>query len=360
MKSIICFTESLGGGGAEHQMVLLAQFLLEEGYDVSIVTYADVSDHYDISPSINRKRLAKGKSRFIKFISVFFFFLTIDADCVISYRKMCNVRLLIPLLFRSKKIKVICSERNTTFGKPDFTMRLLIHYLYNRSDYIVSNSFSQMRFILHERPNLGPKLVTIHNYTDLQHYVPVHHPSTNESMNFVIFARFSSQKNPLLFIEAMARLKDRTKIKFQVHWYGSKEDDPYYQIVKKSAEDLCVTDVFFMHPAVKDPFVLMSHFHAACLPSIYEGFSNSIAEAICCGMPMLVSDVADNSIMVRDGVNGFLFDPNDIDSICNSFINFINLSDSERSQFSVNSRSIAEELFDKRVFITRYIKLIES
>ena len=50
MKRITCFTESLGGGGAEHQMVILAGFLAEDGYDVTLVTYASIPDHYDIPP----------------------------------------------------------------------------------------------------------------------------------------------------------------------------------------------------------------------------------------------------------------------------------------------------------------------
>ena len=34
-KSIVCFTESMAGGGAEHQMSFLANFLVEKGYNVS-------------------------------------------------------------------------------------------------------------------------------------------------------------------------------------------------------------------------------------------------------------------------------------------------------------------------------------
>lgn len=37
MKKIHCFTESQAGGGAEHQMNILAGLLAEKGYDVTLV-----------------------------------------------------------------------------------------------------------------------------------------------------------------------------------------------------------------------------------------------------------------------------------------------------------------------------------
>jgi glycosyltransferase involved in cell wall biosynthesis len=95
------------------------------------------------------------------------------------------------------------------------------------------------------------------------------------------------------------------------------------------------------------------------LPSLFEGFSNSIAEGICCGKPMLVSDVSDNRIMVHDHENGFLFDPNDVDSIVDAFIRFFSLDTSEMTMMGHKSREIAESLFDKEAFIESYINLIE-
>lgn len=360
MKSIICFTESLAGGGAEHQMALLAQFLKEEGYDVSIVTYADLPDHYEIPCTIRRIKLSEGRNKTIKLIHVFFYFLFIKTDCIISYRKMCNIRLLVPMFFRSRKIKVLCSERNTTIGSPDIARRIMVKYLYRRADYIIPNSFSQARVILGENPRLEYKLRTIHNYTDLLHFKPSNYPPDMDCLRLAVFARFSHQKNPFLFVDALSHLKKKTNRLFEVHWYGGREDDPFYLSVKDYVEDRYASDVFVMHSSVKDPSLLMPSFHAICLPSLYEGFSNSIAEAICCGKPMLVSDVADNGIMVRQGINGFLFDPNDIESICNSFLLFFSLPYDEKCRFARNSREIAESLFNKQEFLNNYIDLIES
>ncbi len=365
MKRIICFTESLGGGGAEHQMVILADMLAEKGYDVTIVTYADVPDHYSVPDGVNRVKIAEGKSAIKKHFAIISYFINAKTDCVISYRKMCNIRALVPLFFRGKHVKVICSERNTTMGKPDFERRFMVHVLYNRADYIVPNSESQTQYMRKENPRLISKLRTIHNYTDLQHFSVCDMPTMQEPMKIAVFARYSKQKNPILFAEALAELKAKTDRAFEVHWYGSQAGanngfNNDYLAVKAKVEELGIDNVLKLHPAVKDIYALMGDYHAVCLPSLYEGFSNSIAEAICCGKPMLASDVADNGIMVHDGENGFLFRPKQKGSICEAFLRFFALSSEDIKRMASESRRIAEKLFDKERFISQYIELIES
>lgn len=365
MKTITCFTESLGGGGAEHQMVILSEMLAEKGYEVTIATYADVPDHYSVPDKVKRIKIAEGESAIKKLFAVFSYFIKAKTDCVISYRKMCNIRVLAPLLFRSKRVRVICSERNTTVGSPDFARCLMVRVLYHRADFIVPNSESQTQYMRKENPRLISKLRTIHNYTDLQHYTVAGLPSAQDIMKIAVFARYSKQKNPILFAEALAELKSKTNRVFEVHWYGSQiganngfNND--YLAVKKKVEELGIDDVLKLHSTVKDVNALMGDYHAVCLPSLYEGFSNSIAESICCGKPMLVSDVADNGIMVHDGENGFLFEPRSTSSICEAFLRFFALSCEDVKRMASESRRIAEMLFDKEHFISQYIELIES
>jgi len=47
------------------------------------------------------------------------------------------------------------------------------------------------------------------------------------------------------------------------------------------------------------------------LPSLIEGFSLSILEAMALGLPVVCTDAGGNAEAVRDGSNGFLYDPGD-------------------------------------------------
>ena len=371
MKRITCFTESLGGGGAEHQMVILAGLLEKEGYDVTIVTYASIPDHYDTPRGVKRIDIGrtqvkrKGMKAFIKLLKCFHYFLWLQTDCIIAYRKCANLRVLPPMFFRSrKKIKVICSDRNA-FERMAFQSKLLINGLYHRADYIVPNSLTKASFILQQKPSLSSKIQTIQNYTDLQQFSPSEIPYEISVIKIAIFSSYSSHKNPIGLARAVKELKQKTNISFEVHWYGTQKNAAGiyitdYLIFKKEVDNLGIKDVLFLFPAVKNPAALMNNYHAVCLPSFSEGFSNSIAEGICSGKPMLVSDVSDNSQMVHDGENGFLFNPKQTDSIVDAFVKFFCLSHDEMCRMGQRSREIAEELFDKEHFISQYIDLIES
>lgn len=362
MKDITCFITSLSSGGAEHQLVELAGFL-SDYYKVSIVTFSDIQDHYLIDNRVSRIRLSVKGGKFKKFLSIFGFFLFIKTDCVISFGQRENLLSIFPLLFR-RKIKIIAGERNLSFGKTSKLELLLFNFIYRRADYIVSNSHSQQKYILNKKPYLKNKVVTITNYTDLDLFHLELYPNNN-IIKIGVFARYHKQKNYERFILAVKKIKDKINTPFIIEWYGnmfvkdSVLNPDYVHFV-----DLVVVNklekVIFPNNHIKNVHKVLSGFDAICLPSLHEGFSNSISEAICCGKPMIVSDVSDNSLMVSDGINGFVFDPLDVDCISESLLKFINLNENERYKMALESRKIAESIFDKEKFINDYRLLIDS
>ena len=363
MKTITCFITTMSSGGAEHQLAVLAAMLVEKGYNVSIVTFADTKDHYVIDKRIKRIKLGYGKSNIIKFLAIFYFFLTVKTDCIISFGQRENMFMLLPMLFRPK-IKVIAGERNFTTGKSNRVERILFNFLYRRATFIVPNSHSQKMHIISKAPQHASKVVAITNYTDLQFYAPIAHQH-NDVIQIAIFCRYSPQKNYERFAKAIQITKKHASVPFVVNWYGNKtvkdkSINPHYQQFKKELKELNVEDNCILHDHTSDVFGIMSKSDVFCLPSLYEGFSNSLSEAICCRMPVLASDVSDNSVMTHHGINGFLFDPYDEKSIADAILHFLSLSTKERDKMSAESRKIAVSLFDKETFIGKYISLIEQ
>jgi glycosyltransferase involved in cell wall biosynthesis len=130
--------------------------------------------------------------------------------------------------------------------------------------------------------------------------------------------------------------------------------------MKANKQHLYLQDYVALKERVKDVVHTMEHIDVVCLPSSWEGFSNSISEAICCGRPVLVSDVADNCVMVKNGTNGFVFNPNDVDGIVRAFVSFFSLSNSAKQQMGDSSRALAEKLFDRDRFLNSYDSLFNS
>lgn len=360
VKRIHCFTESLAGGGAEHQMAILASLLSERGYDVTIATYSDAADHYPLPEAVKRVRLGQGKTSFAKLLSIFNYFARVKTDCVISYRTNPNTRVLLPMLFRSHKINVICSERGYTSGRASKFEKINAHLLYNRADHIVTNCNAQRMNLMHYRKKWCSRLTTIINYTDTDHFTIKEFPQDNKIM-IGVFGNFSVWKNWERLAQVVKTLKEKRFDNFVIDWYGNiaggrTNYEKFVALIKENE----LEDYINVYDAVRDTAEFMPKYHVICHPSITEGFSNTISEAICCGRMVTVGDVSDNSLMARPGENGILFNPLDIDDMVAAFENLLHMQFTEIESYGRRSREIAEELFDKERFINSYIELIES
>lgn len=365
MKKVVIFINSLSIGGAERQACILAGGLADRGYDVTLTTYGDVSDLYSFSSKVHRVHLAPGKGKIIKMIAIWKYFILLKTDWVISFTQRSSFFCLRPLIFRSKKtIRVIASERNTTIGDPGRIEKELMGNLYKRVDYIVPNSYKQREHIIKEKPHYEAKTIAITNYTDTNTYFPSPLPGGNV-LQIGIFSRYSEQKNCMRFVEVVKKLKEKTSQRFVFNWYGDRfikdtRQNPMFESMSERVKEYGLNDCIVLNDMTRDVVGEMVKFDACCLPSLYEGFSNSVSEAICCGKPCLVSDVADNGVMVKNRLNGFLFNPLSVDSMVNAFLDFFNLSKEERQQMGNASRERAKALFNLDVFIQKYIDLIES
>jgi teichuronic acid biosynthesis glycosyltransferase TuaC len=64
--------------------------------------------------------------------------------------------------------------------------------------------------------------------------------------------------------------------------------------------------------------LLVQYYNTAdifCLPSSNEGLPNVIVESLLCGTPVVASSVGGIPEIIKDGVNGFLIDPKNPESI---------------------------------------------
>lgn len=366
MKKIVFIGAGLGSGGAEHQCVQLMNMLVEKGFSVTYTSFGEIDDHYEVSSKVKRVYLAKGKSLLLKILVVEWYLFTVNADMVFAFSQRMSCLTLFPMLLRPR-IKVISSERNFTIGKPDKFEKILIKTgIYKRANYIVPNNYSQARYLAKIMPVLKSKIHVITNYTEIDKYLSTPVPN-NEITRIGIFCRFEQQKNFHRFLEALYVLNQRTNHKYNYHidWYGnhtfsSVEQNKYFDDGLQKIMEYNLSDYLTIHNPTREVHKLIPLYDAMCLPSIHEGFSNSISEYICCGRPVLCSDVSDNSVMVHNGENGFLFDPLSVESIVEAFINYFKTNKEQRTTMGIRSREIAEILFDRDRFIESYIKLIEE
>lgn len=89
------------------------------------------------------------------------------------------------------------------------------------------------------------------------------------------------------------------------------------------------------------------------LPSLVEGISNTILEAMSCGLPVIVSNVGGNPELVADNINGKLFNPNDTQALQDLLKQYIS-DHPMRIKHGRNSRQRVETLFSLDNMVKQY------
>jgi glycosyltransferase involved in cell wall biosynthesis len=358
MKKILCLIDGLNSGGAQRQIVGLAILLKQRGYDVRFVWYhkdAFYKGHLE-KAGVSYTQL-RTTNVITKTYKVSREIMRFKPDVIIAYidgptKLACTLK-----KFRLTNAKVIVSERNTTQQKTSRTDKKF--NLYRYADYVVPNSHSQEKFILDNYPILKEKIRVITNFVDTNEFAPCkdNNKGLNEVCRIVSVGRIHPQKNILAYLDAIHSLKAQN-IRFHVDWYGSPAlNENYYALCLDKIKELQIEDVFAFRGQVNGLQSIYNQADVFCLPSIYEGFPNVICEAMSCGLPILCSNVCDNATIVEKGVNGLLFNPNDISDMAASMHKFIDSSAADKKRMGCNSRNIALKKFAAEQFVNQYEKL---
>lgn len=347
---------SLRLGGAERQLSGLALMLHAEGHEVEVLIYRE-GDFYAkplresgvkltvIPHPGNEKRLVEEIAAHLR---------QTGCEILISYLVGTNLKACF-IKQRCPGLRLVVSERNCDTGKWLYnTLRLR---LYKVADAVVCNSYAQEALVRKRCPSLDKKLTTIPNFVDAARFRPSgRKPGADSSrISIVTTARLSDRKNAIGLIRAAA-MAACDNLYFD--WYGALSNDKYYGHCQKLIRKLGLEDRFHIHPGCENVEDLYARADAFCLPSFYEGTSNSLAEALACGLPAVCSDVSDTGRYVIPGNNGLLFNPKKISSAAAALRTLARTSCEELAKWGKESRRIAEQDLSQTLFLQRYNELL--
>ena len=342
-------------GGAERQLVGLASFLRDEGQDVEVLTYRD-GDFYlkELERTgLKHTRIPSdgGDFSIIKRISAHL--KQSGCEVLISFLvganiKACIVKRLCP------DVKLIVSERNTTrFMLPNDAVRF---GFYRRADAVVCNSYAQAAFLRKHTPYLRSKLHSIPNFVDTDRFSPTVRTG-KDVLEVVTTAQLVHRKNALGLIRSIAAANcDR----LHFDWYGDLGESRYSRRCKALVEKLGLSSRISFHPATNGVESIYARADAFCLPSFFEGTSNSMAEAMACGLPVVCSDVSDNRLYIKPGENGLIFNPHRKQEIVSCLKRLASTPADKLGEWGLNGRHCVEEKLSKEIFVKRYLDLIKG
>ena len=317
-KKILFIISDLESGGAQRVVSNICNNLIKKNYSIKVLLLSDGKVFYKLNPKIQilhlnllnesksfRRKIYNNIQRILKIRKII---IDQNPNSIVSFIHNTNILSIIANL--GLKNKIIVSERNNPYiQKTDLYWKVLQTLTYKFCDYIVVNNYFAHKFFKKTYDNV----VTINN--SLTKFDSIKRKKKN---NILIVSRHHHQKNIEIFIKAFS----------EIH----KKFDDWRAIIigsgvlaekhKTLSKKLKINSKILWIADIKDIAKYYESSKIFCLPSRYEGFSNSLLEALYFNLDCVVSDSA---VAEEDEINEFItkFKCNSHDDLKKKIINAI-------------------------------------
>lgn len=212
-------------------------------------------------------------------------------------------------------------------------------------------SVSQDSTALAERQGIvASKLLTIHNGIDISHFAPGLYASDGP---LLYVGRLSPEKDLPTLLRAFAMI-DRPDVKLDL-----AGDGPSRTELESLVRTLALSDRVRFLGAVSDVPTRLQSARALVLPSLSEGISLALLEAMATGLPTIATRVGGNPEVVEDGSTGWLVPASDPLALARAMQQM--LSEPQRArEMGRAGRARVETHFDVRKMVCAYESIYAS
>ena len=291
IPNVLLVGPSFSGGGAEGRFTNIAQYLFEGKNDVAVLV-AQKNKIYPITgrlidlewksrlsyPKLIWQFRSQNKKQRYQIIMAFGFFpITISILALLFVR--CNTKIIINEITRPKLAGQ--SGRNKVYN-------ILRRLLYRRGTVITANSIDGLQETceLAGRPyKEGIRVVNVIDTNRLKRKTKEKVDIQIPKERFIIcVARLEFMKRIDTVIDALALLTKRIDCQLIIVGDGIAKATLEAQVTRTGLQNKVI-----FTGTLNNPFPLLTHASALVLASEYEGFSNSVLEAMVCNIPVITS-----------------------------------------------------------------------
>jgi len=363
----------LGGGAATASSNILREFSKIPGLKVDLVTSSD--DGYfhleHIGENINIHKLPIGKNKknlhfqsqkdLLAYSWKAYWYskkLIKQNNYSLSHSFFSVPCGFLSLLFKaSYKIPFIISLRGADV--PGYSERFsfiygflkpLIKLIWGKADAVVSNSEGLKKLALASKPD--QKIDIIYNGTDVENFKPDDNRRNKEKFIITLGGtRVTARKGINYLIEAVYGLHQKyPQICVTVIGEGNEKEN-----LENLSKKLGIKDKIIFLGRVEYNKINAYYQEASVfvLPSLNEGMSNAMLEALASGLPIIATDTGGTRELVSDGENGFIIKMKDSNDIANK-IEVLIKDEDLRLKMAKKSREKALQLSWKNVAAKYY------
>jgi len=209
-----------------------------------------------------------------------------------------------PLIIRTGYTQSIFFE-NANISKLKVQLsRVLEKISYKFCDAAIVSSYQDKQYLIDKYGVPKEKVNVVHNYVDISIFKPV---NLNKYDNRLLFiGRLSDQKNLFNLIDAVSK----TGMVLDVYGQGELKNELKLFSQKKKV----VVNFNRVVRNIDLPRIINSY-KFYILPSLYEGTPKTLIEAMACGLICIGTNVIGTREVINDGLNGYLIDGTDVESI---------------------------------------------
>lgn len=317
MKSIqrvIVLTNTLKAGGAEKQSIMLAN-ALQNDYPTYLIVYYDngfdqrlkhLTEKYNISV------LWLIGSHLKKLFYLYKLFKREKNTVVFSY--LATTNFINAIIGKIAGIKFrVGGIRNAKLDRSKFYIQRILHNYFLTCS--VFNNYQGEKDLCSSGFN-EKKAIIIPNCHEISRPI-LDNKTIKGVLNIITIGRFVDQKDYFTSLDAIRLLKDKLTesnseviIKYTIVGYGKIEYEIRNYVHKQKLDE--IVDIL-INPLNAINYLEDAHIYLST--SLFEGLSNSIMEAMEYSLPIVATNVGDNSKLVIEGETGFLANVQDARAI---------------------------------------------
>lgn len=316
---------SLIKGGSEHVMCNLADYFVQQGNKVTLVTQYRREDEYPLNPKVKRilsqiTEAEMGRNRISNFIRRFQklrnIWKTEKPDAILVFIGKNNFMAL--LTAWGLHIPVVVSVRaDPNQEYPNRWMRFMARHLFKKAAGVVLQTRECMEFF---PKAVKRKSVILHNPVN---EVFFENPYEGEREHTIVtVGRIDENKNQALLLRAFALIAADYP-DYQIILYGKGDQE---ENLKQLADNLGIADRVIFAGNVSDVADKIKKAGVFVLTSNTEGMPNALIEAMVLGLPVIATDCPCGGPrdLIEDGVNGILTPVGDVDKMKENLQHILN------------------------------------
>lgn len=366
--TLLLVIDHFGSGGAQRQLVNLAVGLRARGHAVSVFVY--YPEHGFFAGQLEAAGVAvlrarkRGRFSLQPIVELRRQLMADSFDSALAFLDTPSLYLELASIGASGT-RIFVSERASLRAYSSTLTKRLRCHLHRLAFAVVFNSFSAADEFGRIYPWVRRKTHVIYNGVDLVRFAPnVTSTYDGSQLRLLAIGSVIPDKNAEQLMHALAICRDKLGFLPAVSWIGKVLDDDLSQQCKAKLDRLRVSlrleNAWSWESETLDIAARIGSCDALIHPSLHEGLSNVVCEALCAGKPVLVNRNGDNPLLVEDGKRGFLFDAESPMDMANQILRLARLGPEARSLMGREARGFAENNLGLDLFVSRYEALLSG